>query len=132
MKKLVTIAIAALAGQLLADTITWTGGAGDNLWGTAGNWSANAVPTKNDDVSVGDNVTIMANATIALPKTLTFGANSKLVANNNELQFWGECTISGGSVTGNLLAAQQGSSKITISDCALINMSTGWTKGCRK
>lgn len=129
MKKLVTIAIAALAGQLLADTITWTGGAGDNLWGTAGNWSPNAVPNQNDDVSVGDNVTILANATTALPKTLTFGANSKLVANNNELQFWGECTISGGSVTGNLLAAQQGSSKITISDCALINMSTGWDKG---
>ena len=129
MKKLVTIAIAALAGQLLADTITWTGGAGDNLWGTAGNWSANAVPTKNDDVSVGDNVTISANATTALPKTLTFGTNSKLVANNNELQFWGESVITGGSMTGNLLAAQQGSSKITISDCTLINVSTDWTKG---
>ena len=129
MKKLVSIALAALAGQLLADTITWTGGAGDNLWGTAGNWSPNAVPNQNDDVSVGDNVTILANATTALPKTLTFGANSKLVANNNELRFWGECTITGGSVTGDLLAAQQGGSKITISDCALINVSTGWTKG---
>ena len=38
MKKLVTIAIAALAVQLIADTITWTGGAETLGWGNAGNW----------------------------------------------------------------------------------------------
>ncbi|MBQ3749038.1 MAG: hypothetical protein II863_16650 [Kiritimatiellae bacterium] len=39
MKKLVTIAIAALAGHLLAGTYTWTGNANDGLWSNAGNWN---------------------------------------------------------------------------------------------
>ena len=39
MKKLVSIVIAAIAGQLFAGTYTWTGAAGDNLFFTAGNWS---------------------------------------------------------------------------------------------
>lgn len=39
VKKLVSIAIAAIAGQLIAGTYTWTGAAGDDLFFTAGNWS---------------------------------------------------------------------------------------------
>ena len=39
MKKLVSIVIAAIAGQLFAGTYTWTGAAGDDLFFTAGNWS---------------------------------------------------------------------------------------------
>ena len=38
VKKLVSIAIAAIAGQLFAGTYTWTGAAGDGLYFTAGNW----------------------------------------------------------------------------------------------
>ena len=40
MKKLLTIAIAAIAGHILAGTYTWTGAANDGgLWFTAGNWN---------------------------------------------------------------------------------------------
>jgi len=39
VKKLVTIAIAAIAGQLIAGTYTWTGAANDGLWFKPGNWS---------------------------------------------------------------------------------------------
>ena len=44
MKKLVTIAIAALAGQLLADTITWTGGGDGYTWSDGNNWSSGSNP----------------------------------------------------------------------------------------
>ena len=39
VKKLVSIVIAAIAGQLFAGTYTWTGATGDGLYFTAGNWS---------------------------------------------------------------------------------------------
>ena len=39
MKKIITIAVAAVAGHLLAGTYTWTGSAGDGLWTTAANWN---------------------------------------------------------------------------------------------
>ena len=32
--------------------VSWTGGAGDGLWGTAGNWSGGVVPAMADDVVV--------------------------------------------------------------------------------
>src|SRR6185369_12010086 len=51
---------------------TWTGNAGDHLWATAGNWSANAVPTSTDDVVIGTStsVTIASGTTIS---SLTLG-----------------------------------------------------------
>ena len=36
---------AALAGIASATTYTWTGGAGDGLFSTPGNWDGNAAPT---------------------------------------------------------------------------------------
>lgn len=71
VKKLVSIAIAAIAGQLVAGTYTWTGAAGDGLYFTAGNWSyddgagnvttpaanaPSAAPT--DDVTIAGNTTV--------------------------------------------------------------------------
>ena len=47
MKKLLTIAIAAIAGHILAGTYTWTGAANDGgLWYTAGNWNYNGEPAE--------------------------------------------------------------------------------------
>ena len=129
MKKLLATAFATLSFGLFADTVTWDGEANDGWWGTAKNWSNDALPTKNDDVTVGDNITIKANASVELPHTLALGDAASVLANNNELKFWGACTIYGGSVTANLLAAQEGSSSITISDCRLTNVSTGHVKG---
>ena len=60
MKKLLTIAIAALAGQLFAGTYTWTGGAGDGLWFSAGNWNYDGAPAANSPGNTlnGDDVVI--------------------------------------------------------------------------
>jgi len=39
--------------RTLLSAVTWTGGAGDNNWDTASNWSDDAVPTAADDVVIG-------------------------------------------------------------------------------
>ena len=129
MKKLLTIALAAITGGLFAATVTWDGDANDNWWGTASNWSGDALPTSNDEVSIDNNITVNANANVTLPVTLKLGDGTTVLIENNELQFSGACTISGGSVTANLLAAQAASSSITISDCQLTNKSSGHVKG---
>src|SRR5947207_15833200 len=38
--------------RALAVTITWTGGAGTNAWGTPANWNLNRVPGAGDDVVI--------------------------------------------------------------------------------
>ena len=60
MKKLVTIAIAAMAGHLIAGTYTWTGANGDGLWFTAGNWNYDgaAATSSPGNTLNGDNVVI--------------------------------------------------------------------------
>src|SRR5438552_7427183 len=40
------------ADQAQAVTITWTGGAGTNAWGTPANWNLNRVPGAGDDVVI--------------------------------------------------------------------------------
>ncbi|HZZ98786.1 MAG TPA: InlB B-repeat-containing protein [Candidatus Saccharimonadia bacterium] len=40
--------------KVRAVSTSWTGGASSTAWGTAGNWSTNAVPTSSDDVTIGD------------------------------------------------------------------------------
>lgn len=39
-------------GQVRAETISWTGGAGTNSWHTNGNWDLNRVPASGDDVVI--------------------------------------------------------------------------------
>jgi hypothetical protein len=41
-----------LEDRLAPAAVSWTGNAGDLNWGTAGNWSNNAVPTSADDVTI--------------------------------------------------------------------------------
>lgn len=42
----------ALEGRQLLAAISWDGGAGNNLWHSANNWSTNTVPTATDDVTI--------------------------------------------------------------------------------
>ena len=57
----------------VADTVTWTGTAGDGLWNTAGNWDIGRIPDANDDVVInvpdtaielGSGVTSVRNLTV--------------------------------------------------------------------
>ena len=65
--------------QMLANTKTWTGGAGDGLWSNPSNWSGNSLPLVSDDVVL-DNSQLSATYTVTLPdisvtlKTLTIAA----------------------------------------------------------
>ena len=81
MKKLVTIVIAALAGQLLADTITWTGGAGTTDWGTAANWDLDRVPQASDSVMIsgsGAQVIFTPGGDMSIQGTLTIKDGASL------------------------------------------------------
>ena len=68
MKKLVTIAIAAMAGHLIAGTYTWTGANGDGLWTTVENWNFNGEAATShpgsapsDDVVIDGNYNVIYN-----------------------------------------------------------------------
>ena len=41
-----------LETRALLAAVTWTGGAGDNNWDTAANWSTDSVPASADDVTI--------------------------------------------------------------------------------
>ena len=67
MKKVFSLAIAAVAGQLVAGTYTWTGGAEDNKWTSSGNWSYNGEPAENapaNNFPASDSVMINGNYTV--------------------------------------------------------------------
>ena len=101
MKKLVTIAIAALAGQLLAGTVTWTGNAdpADGLWYTAANWDTGAVPNNTDDIVIsGANVVYKPGGDLSINGSLTITANGSLTQENGIawMQINGTITVSDG------------------------------------
>ncbi|HOX21867.1 MAG TPA: fibronectin type III domain-containing protein, partial [Elusimicrobiales bacterium] len=63
--------------------MNWTGGAGDNSWHTAANWSGNAIPTASDDVTINASATVTASSQSAAINfnSLTIGggtSNAKL------------------------------------------------------
>lgn len=101
MKKLVTIAIAALAGQLLAGTVTWTGNAdpADGLWYTATNWDTGAVPSNADDIIIsGADVVYKPGGDLSINGSLTITANGSLTQKNGNawMQINGTITVSDG------------------------------------
>ena len=129
MKKLLTIAIAAIAGQLFADTITWTGGAGTYGWGNAGNWDLNRVPGETDDVVIDGNITVSrgGNNLVISSLTLRNGASVEAV---NELKSEGGATspvYTGGKVSCSLVALITG--PVTISDAEIANNGTAHNAG---
>jgi hypothetical protein len=64
--RVVLLLLVCVIAYTSARTITWTGAAGNSLWGFANNWDANAVPTSGDDVIInplgGGSITISAAA----------------------------------------------------------------------
>ena len=101
MKKLVTIAIAALAGHLLAGTVTWTGNAdpADGLWYTAKNWDTGAVPSKTDDIIIsGADVVYKPGGDLYIDGSLTITANGSLTQTDGNawMQINGTITVSDG------------------------------------
>jgi hypothetical protein len=71
----VFLLFAVFPGRLAAAAISWDGGGGDLNWYTAKNWSADAVPTTADDVTI--NLAAAVNVRVSSPSinfnTLTLG-----------------------------------------------------------
>ena len=88
MKKLVTIAIAALAGQLLAATITWTGGGDGYTWSDGGNWSSGSNP----GAAFTDDLVIDGDS-----GTFSHGDGKKVIYTSGDMAFTGTLTIQGGA-----------------------------------
>jgi len=129
MKKLVTIAFAALAGQLFADTITWTGGAGTYGWGNAENWDLNRVPGETDEVVIDGDITVSRGGNNLVISSLTL-RNGASVGDVNELKSEGGATspvYTGGKVSCSLVALITG--PVTISDAEIANSGTGHSSG---
>ena len=110
MKKLVTIAIAALAGHILAGTYTWTGANGDGLWFTAGNWNYDgaAATSSPGNTLNGDDVVIDGSGVVVtyVPggdliqqanSTLTISGGATLTQNGSAWPFFhGTVIVDGG------------------------------------
>ena len=81
-KPLLTIATIAAAITLLnADTITWTGGAGTNDWGTDGNWDLNRIPQSSDSVVISGSsaqVVFTPSGDMSIQGTMTIGNGASL------------------------------------------------------
>ena len=125
VKKIVSIAIAAIAGQLFAGTYTWTGASGNNDYSKPGNWDPASVPGESDDVVI-DGAAVTWSGTHRIPNTLTL-LNGASLEIGNEIQFGNTGVnpiIYGGTVRGGLVAAQSSGASLTLSDAALISSTT--------
>ena len=91
MKKLMAIVMSALSAAVAftasAETITWTGAAGNHKWETGGNWDLNRVPNvATDDIVIGpfDEPTVISNKNAyVIEKTLTVRKNAKVSSTTN-------------------------------------------------
>ena len=64
MKKVFyTLALFGFIFQLNAQTITWDGGAGTDVWSDAMNWDSDAVPVAGDDVDLDGNTVVLTAST---------------------------------------------------------------------
>ena len=113
MKKLLTIAIAAIAGHILAGTYTWTGAANDGgLWFTAGNWNYDgaAATSSPGNTLNGDDVVINGSGVVVtyVPggdliqqanSTLTISGGATLTQNGGAWPFFhGTVIVDGGTM----------------------------------
>ncbi|MBI2804648.1 MAG: hypothetical protein HYX68_06650, partial [Planctomycetes bacterium] len=105
----------------------WTGTAGDNLWGTPGNWDQNALPTISDDVSISQaNTDILVNQAGAV-RSVSMMSSVNLIVNNS-LTIDQSANISGqlivaGTLTANANASLWPSGGIVVSGA--INLEIG-------
>ena len=117
----------------LLSSVSWTGGAGDNNWDTANNWSGNAVPGSGDDVTINvasdivhsQNVADSINSLTSIePLTISGGTLSIAAAStiNSTLTINGGMMSGTGAVTvGGLLTLTSG----TISGSGAVNANGG-------
>ncbi len=80
---LLFVGLLFLPAPAQACTNNWTGGAGDGLWTTAGNWSTGKVPVLSDDVCLDSNAIVTVPGTTAVNSltnagSLSLGAGASL------------------------------------------------------
>ena len=109
MKRFFSLAIAAVAGQLVAGTYTWTGTAGDGLWFTPGNWNYDGTPAAaapanicaDDVVITGDGVVVeyVPGGDWNMQGTITISNGAKLVqtTGGNYATISGTMILNGGT-----------------------------------
>ena len=110
--------------QLTTDT--WTGSAGDNNWGTSGNWSA-GVPTSSDAVTIGTttanvNINVAASAGTL---TLSNSGDTVTVENAENLTMSGNITNNGTlnlDSTSTYSQLEIGASNVTLSGTGTLNL----------
>ncbi|MBX9624960.1 MAG: PKD domain-containing protein, partial [Gemmataceae bacterium] len=101
-------------------TITWTGGAGDLKWETAGNWDLNRLPTSTDDAVIpdigaaGPSLTVTLDSGTPTVRSITAAENLTLSGANTVLTLsggtrtvsvGGTFTLDGGAIAGAVLAS---------------------------
>jgi hypothetical protein len=103
------VALLALPGGVSAEpscTDTWTGGASDGLWQSAGNWSTASVPSSSDIVCIGSGTTVEVTEGSAVAGSLEDKGSLELYGGSLELTDAGtmsnvnSLTLEGGILTG--------------------------------
>jgi len=122
-------------------TNNWTGGAGDNQWATAGNWSAGAVPTSTNNVCIPSSFTstitistlASTNQTIAsldsgAPLALTVGplTISGTATFAADLNLSGTLTLNG---TSSMTTLEQSSGTLEGTDTLTVTGAITWSGG---
>ncbi len=104
-----------LEARTLLSDVTWTGSADGKSWAVAGNWSDDAVPTSNDDVTIdlGGNPTIQITSGSQSVHSLT--STDPLSISGGSLSLAASSTISGGlAMTGGSLMASGSGVVVTV------------------
>src|SRR5262249_23527795 len=104
-----------LEARTLLSNVTWTGSADGTSWAVAGNWSGNAVPGANDDVTIdlGGNPTIRISSGSQSVHSLT--STDPIAISGGSLAVAASSTISGGlAMTGGSLSASGSSVTLTV------------------
>ncbi len=127
----------ALEGRQLLDAVAWTGGAGDNLWHSAGNWfdsttGMNVVPGAADDVTidVAANPTIQFTAatgsrgvhSLLTREAITFSGGTLAVGTTASVQSAAVVTLSGGTLSGGAWDVTSGTLQATSSGGTLASV----------
>jgi hypothetical protein len=101
---LASAATTTVTGGGAACTDSWTGGAGDELWQTAGNWSAGRVPSSGDHACIGPETTVQLSGASSLASLADEGAlivdGSLELTSTAEPSAVASLTLNGGTLAG--------------------------------
>jgi hypothetical protein len=114
------LVVEGLEDRITPAPITWTGGAGNSDWDTAGNWSTATVPGASDDVtfdntSVGNCIVNTANGASVQSLAIYGGAGgyAGTLVINTSLTMTAGFTCAGGTISGNGNLTLQGTDSWT-------------------